>query len=44
MTERYPFLAVRDTEAASRFYGEAFGAVVVESIGPVRATRSAITG
>jgi len=36
VTELYPFLAVRDTEAASRFYGEAFGAVVVESVGPVR--------
>jgi PhnB protein len=32
----YPFLAVRDTEAASGFYAEAFGAKVVERFGPVR--------
>ena len=32
----YPFLAVRDTEAASEFYAEAFGANVVERFGPVR--------
>jgi PhnB protein len=32
----YPFLAVRDTEAAARFYAEAFGAAVVQSFGPVR--------
>jgi len=31
----YPFLAVRDTEAASRFYAEAFGATVVQEFGPV---------
>jgi PhnB protein len=36
MTELYPFLAVRDTEAASEFYGAAFGARVVERFGPVR--------
>ncbi len=32
----YPFLAVRDTEAASEFYAEAFAAKVVERFGPVR--------
>lgn len=32
----YPFLAVKDTEAAARFYEEAFGATVVEEFGPVR--------
>jgi PhnB protein len=32
----YPFLAVRDTEAASGFYAEAFEAKVVERFGPVR--------
>ena len=31
----YPFLAVRDTKAASRFYAEAFGATVVQEFGPV---------
>jgi PhnB protein len=31
----YPFLAVRDTEAASRFYAAAFAATVVEEFGPV---------
>jgi PhnB protein len=36
MTELYPFLAVRDTDAASRFYAAAFGAAVVEKFGPVR--------
>jgi PhnB protein len=35
VSDLYPFLAVRDTEAARRFYGEAFGATVVESFGPV---------
>lgn len=35
MTELYPFLAVRDTEAAYGFYAEAFGATVVEQFGPV---------
>jgi len=35
VTELYPFLAVRDTEAAFRFYAEAFGAAVVEQFGPV---------
>ena len=36
MTELYPFLAVRDTETASRFYAAAFGATVVQEFGPVR--------
>jgi len=36
MNDLYPFLAVRDTEAASQFYAEAFGARVVEQFGPVR--------
>ena len=36
MTDLYPFLAVRDTDAAAAFYAEAFGATVVESVGPVR--------
>lgn len=35
MTELYPFLAVRDTEAAARFYEQAFGARIVEQFGPV---------
>jgi PhnB protein len=35
VSDLYPFLAVRDTEAASRFYAEAFGATVVEQFGPV---------
>jgi PhnB protein len=30
MSELYPFLAVRDTDAAIAFYGEAFGATVRE--------------
>jgi PhnB protein len=34
--ELYPFLAVRDPEAAARFYADAFGAVVVQAFGPVR--------
>jgi PhnB protein len=36
VTELYPFLAVRDTEAATQFYAEAFGADVVQAFGPVR--------
>jgi PhnB protein len=36
MTDLYPFLAVRDTEAAARFYAEAFGATLVQEFGPVR--------
>jgi PhnB protein len=36
MTDLCPFLAVRDTEAAARFYAEAFGATVVQEFGPVR--------
>ena len=36
VTDLYPFLAVRDTEAASEFYVEAFGAKVVQRFGPVR--------
>jgi len=35
-TELYPFLAVRDTDAAARFYEAASGAAVVEAFGPVR--------
>ena len=35
MSDLYPFLAVRDTEAAARFYEQAFGATVVEQHGPV---------
>ena len=34
-SDLYPFLAVRDTEAAARFYAAAFGATVVEQFGPV---------
>jgi PhnB protein len=36
VSDLYPFLAVRDTDAAAAFYGEAFGAVEVESFGPVK--------
>lgn len=36
VTDLYPFLAVRDTDAASEFYVEAFGAKVVQRFGPVR--------
>jgi PhnB protein len=32
----YPFLAVRDPEAAQSFYEQAFGATLVEAFGPVR--------
>ncbi len=35
VSDLYPFLAVRDTEAARRFYEQAFGATVVEEFGPV---------
>jgi PhnB protein len=35
VSDLYPFLAVRDTEAAARFYEAAFGAAVVESFGSV---------
>ena len=36
MSDLYPFLAVRDTDAAAAFYAAAFGAAVVESFGPVK--------
>ena len=36
MSDLYPFLAVRDTAEAARFYEAAFGARVVEELGPVR--------
>ena len=36
MDDLYPFLAVRDPEAAAAFYAAAFGAEVVQSFGPVR--------
>ena len=36
MSDLYPFLAVRDTEAAAEFYERAFGAVVTQSAGPVK--------
>ena len=32
MTALYPFLAVRDTDAAIKFYGDAFGAIVRERL------------
>jgi PhnB protein len=35
VTDLYPFLAVRETEAASRFYTAAFAATVVQRLGPV---------
>jgi PhnB protein len=36
MSDLYPFLAVRDVDAAAAFYERAFGATVAESVGPVR--------
>jgi PhnB protein len=35
MSDLYPFLAVRDTAAAARFYEQAFGAHVVQELGPI---------
>jgi PhnB protein len=36
VSDLYPFLAVRDTDAAARFYEAAFGAQVVDDFGPVK--------
>ena len=35
MNDLYPFLAVRDTAAAARFYAAAFGATEVQQLGDV---------
>ena len=35
MSDLYPFLAVRDTQAAARFYADAFGATILEDFGPI---------
>lgn len=35
MGDLHPFLAVRDTEAAARFYERAFDARVTEQFGPI---------